>query len=185
MGACGNRLVALVIAAAAACAGCHPREPTTARKPPESPAAPDTVEQAPLLPGYGDEIRFWLPLPSDVVSDVAGFAPMERWGRWTDGPVATIEFRRTLPVEFVLEVTAAAYGPNLGQPVAFEIGTERRSASFEHELGKGPPEVVRMRFANRSGAKRIAIRIPRPASPGRGDRRELGIALLHVRILEP
>jgi phosphoglycerol transferase len=109
-------------------------------------------------------------------------APHEPWGRWTDGPAASLRFTTPLPRRFVLVVTAASHGPNLGQPVAFTVGSMTQTAVFTAELGKGPPDVRRLPFHLASTSDTLQIRPPRPWVPGAGDNRQIGLALIRIQI---
>jgi phosphoglycerol transferase len=93
-----------------------------------------------------------------------------------------LTFTEPLPRRFTLVVTAATYGPNVGQPVTFIVGPVRRSVVFDTELGSGPPEVRRLSFEMERGADRIEIHPSHPTRPPHGDDRALGLALIRLQI---
>jgi hypothetical protein len=127
-------------------------------------------------------VTFGRPGLPTFLAEMTGVAPHEPWGRWTDGPAASLRFTTPLPRRFVLVVTAASHGPNLGQPVAFTVGSMTQTAVFTAELGKGPPDVRRLPFHLASTSDTLQIRPPRPWVPGAGDNRQIGLALIRIQI---
>ena len=187
-------LAALVLIGLSAC---DRKESRPEAKPPAEPAAvPAVPAAAPAAPSKAaapqryeatleEGIKFWLPGLPTTVSEISGLSHHESWGRWSNGPFVTIKFAQPLPPEFVLAVTGAAYGPNVGVPVKFFSGGASGSASFSSELGKGRPEVKQMRFKLAKPSDTIEIRIPKPQVPGGADGRELGIAFIQLQVLKP
>jgi hypothetical protein len=141
---------------------------------------------AAAIPRYdstlADGVRFWQPGWPTFLADTTGIAPQESWGRWTDGPVAVLKFTSPLPTRFTLVVTAAAHGPNRGAPVQFSVGRVTRTAVFTAELGKGAPDLRRIDFDLSAESDTLEIRLPQPMSPGPGDRRQVGLALIRLQI---
>ena len=141
---------------------------------------------AAAIPRYAatleEGIAFGRPGLPTFIAEMTGVAAHESWGRWTDGPAASIRFSTPLPRRFVLVVTGASHGPNLGQPVAFTVGGLTQTAVFTADLGNGPPDVRRLVFDLPSTSDTLQIRPPRPWVPGGGDQRQLGLALVRLQI---
>jgi hypothetical protein len=117
--------------------------------------------------------------PNYVPVALSGFAPPEPWGRWTDGPTATVTVGRPLMRAFTLSMTGHAFGPNADAPVRVCAGGECETVEFT-----GDEAAVEATFHTRRRARRIVIHIPHPTAPGAGDHRLLGIALASIRIEE-
>ena len=79
--------------------------------------------EALLLPVFGAPIAFTeRPLPRGV-SALSGFSGVEPTGRWTEGPLARIEFEQPLPSRFALRVdTAMAMPPSADVDLPVRIG---------------------------------------------------------------
>jgi 4-amino-4-deoxy-L-arabinose transferase-like glycosyltransferase len=141
---------------------------------------------AAAIPRYvstlAEGVKLWQPGLPTFLAEMTGMAPHESWGRWTDGPAATLRFSTPLPKRFILVVTAASHGRNLGRPVAFSAGNVTQTAAFTAELGKAPPDVRRLSFELASSSNTIEIRPPHPEAPGAGDRRQIGLALIRLQI---
>jgi peptidoglycan/LPS O-acetylase OafA/YrhL len=115
-----------------------------------------------------------------------GLSFAEPWGRWTDGPTATLRFAGGLPAHFRLVVRLeGSFGPNAGEPVEIAAGAQRRrfaapaaattvALDFDHV----PP-----------GTDTLAIEVPRPTSPSElgvsADRRRLGLRIVSLEIAPP
>lgn len=160
---------------------CGPNEPSTRRVDPTGPMirAADAPRYAATL---RDGVQFWRPGLPVFLADLTGVSVHEPWGRWTDGRLAVLTFAEPLPAKFTLVVTAAAYGPNVGRPATFTVGSTVRTATFGTQLGRGAPEVKRLVFETAERAARIEIRPDHPARPGNGDERALGLALFRLQI---
>ena len=173
---------ALALAALALAQACGSSEPTTRREDPTRPTArsADAPRYAATL---GDGVQFWKPGLPLFLADLTGVSLHEPWGRWTDGPVAVLTFTEPLPSRFALVVTAATYGPNIGQPVAFVVDGITRTATFETELGSGPPDVREITFETPARSNRLEIRPRHPTRPPSGDHRRLGLALIQLQIV--
>lgn len=149
-------------------------------------AAPAAASTPAAVPTYAstlqEGIKFYQPGLPSFLDDMAGMSVHESWGRWTDGAVAVFKFTEPLPRRFTLVVTAAAYGPNLGQPATFIVGGVTQQATFTAELGKGPADVRRLDFDVPEAVDRIEVRPAKPQTPGTADARELGLALIQMAI---
>jgi hypothetical protein len=160
---------------------CSPNEPPTRRIDPTRP-----MTRAADAPRYAatliDGVQFWKPGLPVFLADLTGVSVHEPWGRWTDGRLAVLTFAEPLPAKFTLVVTGAAYGPNVGRPATFTVGSAVQTATFTTQLGSGTPEVKRLVFETADPADRIEIRPYEPARPGKGDDRALGLALFRLQI---
>lgn len=118
------------------------------------------------------------------MSSIVGFSALEGFGRWTDanlGPAKLI-FAESLPSEFVLEITASAYGANVGKPVKLIAGGVVREVSLTANQAS-----YRVAFNGVVNASSIDIVPPEPISPhafeGASDDRKLGVALGSIKII--
>ena len=161
--------------------GCGSSEPTTRREDPTRPTA-RTADAPRYDATLHDGVQFWKPGLPLFLADLTGVSSHEPWGRWTDGPVAVVRFAEPLPRRFTLIVTAASYGPNIGQPVEFVAGAVTRTVTFDTELGAGTPDVRRLGFELERPGDRIEIRPPHPTRPSNGDSRALGLALIRLQV---
>src|SRR4051794_12134938 len=99
----------LAIAGGLLLAGCGSdpeKSPSTAATEAAKTPAPQSGHAATLADG----VIFNRETYPDFVAGVTGFSAPEAWGRWTEGPRATIEFARPLPATFTMTVTAAQRG---------------------------------------------------------------------------
>ena len=115
------------------------------------------------------------------VLSTAGISGAEAWGRWTDGSIANIKFSHPLPLKFDLVVTGGAYGPNIGRPIKFKVGSQTKEMVFT----SGPiehPQTIHAEFALENSADTIEISVPMPTKPNNDDRRQLGIGLVDLKI---
>jgi phosphoglycerol transferase len=149
---------------------------------PKSAATPAPVAVTPAQPAsLADGIVFSKATLPDFVAKTEGIAQAEPFGRWTDGAKAVVEFKEPLPRKFDLVVEAAAFGPNAGQPVKVTIGAVTQDLVFANDMPKGT-ETKRLAFSLDQPANRIELAIPRPTRPPGNDVRELGIALVSLKI---
>ncbi len=139
--------------------------------------------EALLLPVFGAPIAFTeRPLPRGV-SALSGFSGVEPTGRWTEGPLARIEFEQPLPSRFALRVdTAMAMPPTADVDLPVRIGGVVRTMRLR--AGASTAEVE---FDSAPAARAIDFVIPNPVSPrelGMGpDPRQLGFALRSLTVL--
>jgi hypothetical protein len=123
----------------------------------------------------------------------AGWSDPEPAGRWTDGPVASLQLRLTPPEIGVLQVTAHAFRPPDSPPLAVTVtvnGTEVAHWVFadeaEHVLDApvpsslvGPDDLLQIKFA-------IADpRRPSETLPDTPDTRLLGLSVCRITVGRP
>lgn len=116
-----------------------------------------------------------------IISRVNGLSTAEPWGTWSSGSRVSLEFTHPLPVNFLLHLSANAFGPNVGKLFWIHLGKEAKSFSLKYL-----PEIVTLKFHNPTRAKKIIIDVPDPRSPKEfglsTDGRRLGIALRELQI---
>ena len=177
-----NDILLIAALACAALAACGERSDVATKTAPAVPAGATSSAPSPAAPAtLADGIVFSKAALPDFVARTEGIAQAEAFGRWTDGAKAVIEFKQPLPAKFDLVVEGAAYGPNVGQPVEVTIGSATQALVFTAEMGKAS-ETKRLAFSSEQPANRIELKIPRPTRPQNGDLRELGIALITLKI---
>lgn len=112
-----------------------------------------------------------------------GLSAPEAFGRWSDGPVAAIELDREVSGNVRVVVDAAAFGPNVGQPVIVALGASRQPL----ELGASAARHT-LQFRDVVPTRELSLSIPHPTSPqslGQGeDTRLLGVALSRISLRE-
>ena len=119
------------------------------------------------------------------VKEIEGLSGAELWGRWTDtaaGPAAKFRFREALPGKFTLEITANAFGPNIGVPVKVRVGGVEKTFVIDNKT-----DPYRLVFETEGTADTLEITPPKPTSPNEidpksGDTRKLGIAFIALKI---
>ncbi|KTT17861.1 acyltransferase [Pseudomonas fulva] len=118
----------------------------------------------------------------DFLTKVSGFSQAESWGRWTDahlGPVS-LTFEQPLPRDFVLQISALAYGPNAGAPVTVSAGGVKRQVVF------GADQSTREITFEGVQGNSIEILPPSPISPSAlgasSDERLLGLGISRIRV---
>ena len=167
-------------------AGCRDasQEPSSkaATEAQQAPATDATTTAAPQL-GHAtlaDGITFKREAYPEFVTGATGISVPESFGRWTDGPRATIEFARPLPATFTLTITAAQRGD---RPISVAVGQTRTDLQFSKTWEF---TTVSVPIVTDGTAKVISFDIPEPKSPkdvGEGDdSRRLGIALVSLKI---
>jgi phosphoglycerol transferase len=119
----------------------------------------------------------------DFLAEVSGISGKESWGRWTIGAVAKLRFSEPLPGTVHLDITANAFGPNLGTPVKVRVGSEEKTFVITRNAG----DTYRLVFATDGTADTIEIFPPKPVSPREvdsrsSDVRKIGIALISIAI---
>jgi phosphoglycerol transferase len=152
-----------------------------------APAVPSRPAADVLGPRYeatlAEGIDFRKPGYPRGVTEVRGVGGYEPWGRWTDSAETRITFSEPLPKSFTLEITGGAVGPNAGKPVDVTIGSQTKSFTFSVDPFKGQPETQSLEFSGAGPASTIVLRTPSLWRPAAGDPRELGIALVTLRIV--
>lgn len=120
---------------------------------------------------------------SAMILSTDGLSAAEPWGRWTDGNVARIRFKNPLPHKFDLVVTGGAYGPNIGKPVKFKVGSQVKEIVFTSDPFE-QPHTYHAEFALDTPSDTLEIGVPMPTKPDNGDQRKLGIGLIDLKIIE-
>jgi phosphoglycerol transferase len=138
--------------------------------------------QTGIRPVAGEVIRFNGALPANFIQRVDGLAGAEAWGTWTDGPGARIQFGRPLPARFKVQLSARAYGPNIGKDFVLKIGTQQQAFRAGEQSTS-----LELEFAPEGEADTIEFLVPAPASPqslGKGaDMRQLGLGLETMKVV--
>jgi len=133
---------------------------------------------------------YWLPGSSTIdlrqpqpaaVRAMRGWAAAESSGRWSEGPIATIELEREISGDLDVVLDAAAFGPNACQPIVVELGRARQSVVLEATQGRRS-----LRFRDVAATRALSLHIARPTSPKSlglsDDARLLGVYLTQVQI---
>jgi phosphoglycerol transferase len=122
-------------------------------------------------------------LPSYVKS-ISGLDAPEAFGRWSTKKMVVIEFTEPLPSKVNVEITAAAFGPNIGAQARVIAGSEAKS--FVVNTDTTAAVTNRISFDNTGGDRFMIIEVPFPASPaelGTGqDARKLGLAMVSMQL---
>jgi len=118
-----------------------------------------------------------------VILSTEGLSAVEPWGRWTDGDFARIRFKDALPKRFDLSVTGGAYGPNIGKPIKFKVGSRVREVVFASDAYE-KPQTYHVEFKLDTPSDMLEIFIPFPSKPSSGDQRKLGVGLVDLKITE-
>jgi hypothetical protein len=117
-----------------------------------------------------------------ALAAVEGLSKPEPWGRWSDGPQVTLQFKEALPRKLVLVLAARAFGPNVGKPFVVRVGGQEQrfeAAEVERE--------VTLRFDTDGEQRTVTVDIPEPANPTAADGaildgRKLGVGLSGFRV---
>ncbi|QGW80716.1 DUF7024 domain-containing protein [Variovorax paradoxus] len=112
------------------------------------------------------------------VDSIQGLSDPEPWGRWSDGKTVMLELKHTLQGAFALILRAAAYGSNIGAPIAVRIGEQTRTMYLTAQAS----EPVVIEFDLKVPAKVIEIDVPYPTSPPQ-DPRKIGIGFYEMAVL--
>jgi phosphoglycerol transferase len=164
--------------------GCSDK-PTPASPTPPLPATSTATDV--LGPRYeatlAEGIDFRKPGYPRGVVDVRGMSGYEPWGRWTNRTETRFTFSEPLPNSFVLEITGGAIGPNVGKPVNVKIGAQIKSFIFSADPFKTQPETQSLDFTSAIPVYTIELQTPQLWRPGSADSRELGIALVALRVI--
>jgi hypothetical protein len=128
-------------------------------------------------------LDFTKPELPPVVIAMTGLSYVEAPGRWTDGPVARLQFAHALPERFLLEIDVSQlYARDRSVPLKVIVGNQAKDMYLPEGAG-----TVRLDFAPEVPADAIEIRIPDPVSPKSGgvsaDPRLLGIRLKSLRVI--
>lgn len=97
-------------------------------------------------------------------------------GRWSMQKQVQMEFVKPLPKQLTLTLTAFGFGPNAGQDLVVQVGTERQSVKLA-----GGPQQATLQFNNGGNIDHLTIIVPQPISPKAlgqsADERTLGVFL--------
>ena len=134
-----------------------------------------------------DGIDFTQPEYPEFLAEVLGMSTPEAVGRWTDEtshPSAEFRFKEALPRKFTLEITAGAFGPNMGAPFKVRVGDVEKELICTPELLH---ESIGLDFETDGTTDTIIITPFQPTSPNEidsknTDRRKLGINLVSLKI---
>jgi hypothetical protein len=120
----------------------------------------------------------------NFLTEVSGMSGYEPWGRWTEGgPTAKFRFKQALPKKFTLDITATAFGPNVGAPVKVRAGSVEKTFVITNKA----PNTYRLQFVVDGTVDSLEFTPPKPTSPSEilpnnGDGRKLGIGLIALKI---
>jgi hypothetical protein len=118
-----------------------------------------------------------------VIKSMRDISHAEDWGTWSDGSEPTLEFTHPLPDRFVLEVTAHAFGPNVGKPIGVRVGAGEVQT---FTLGDKPVHID-INLDNPDKSSLLTFNVPSPTSPRSlsqgNDPRLLGIGFAKLRII--
>lgn len=133
---------------------------------------------------FKQAIRFSDKALPPYVKNISGLDAPEAFGRWSKGKLVIIEFVGPLPGKVNVEVTAAAFGPNIGGKARVFIGPETKY--FVVNTDTSAAVTNHMSFENTGGDRYMVIEVPSPISPaelGKGqDVRKLGLAMVSVQL---
>ena len=115
----------------------------------------------------------------------SGFSGVEEFGRWTDGPIASLSFSEPLPARFVLQLDiAGTFGPNVGKHLKVRVGDWEGAV-----LLAAKPQMAALHVTAFPPADRIEFHIPQPTSPrssgASSDGRLLGVAFKRISVKAP
>ena len=140
-----------------------------------------------LVDELAEGIDFKMQDYPDFLTKVSGMSSVEKFGRWTDANVgATAEFRfeQPLPKQFMVEILATAFGPNMNSLVKLRVGKVEKSFIITPQHQIVP---FRVMFKTDGLADTFEIIPFKPTSPNEidpqnSDTRKLGIGLISVKI---
>jgi hypothetical protein len=147
-----------------------------------SPARWDPAVRAKCAPGARTlEAEFARDGTPKGIAALDGFSWAEPWGRWTDGPQATITFARPLPPRFRLDLEVRHVFAEAGTtPIEVLAGSQRARVVVRRDAQAS------VELANPEAATTLRLLIPDNGSPrSRGvndDARRLGVGVARVRI---
>jgi phosphoglycerol transferase len=111
------------------------------------------------------------------VESVKGLSEAEPFGRWSNGKTVTILFRKDIPADMSLSMTAFAFGPNVGRAFEIQVGDQVKQLKLGKDIAPVTLDYQNIPEHTRS----VIITVPQPVSPKdlgmNTDSRELGIGL--------
>ena len=122
-------------------------------------------------------------LPAAIAA-IRGFSGAEPWGRWTEGPLARVDFVVPLPQKFLLRIDVAMATPcNVDKDIRVGAG----SAEGRFRLRAIGPTTIEVPMRLATAATSIELDIPCPTSPRElgwsTDARPLGIGIKSITIV--
>jgi hypothetical protein len=112
-------------------------------------------------------------LPPFVLKST-GLSFPEPFGRWSNGKKVELTLSHLLDPHFTLELTAFAYGDNVGRDVLVKVGNVMKRVRFDGDLRS-----EKMTISLRRATNRIEVTIPEPIRPP-NDNRDVGIAFVRL-----
>jgi hypothetical protein len=110
-----------------------------------------------------------------------GLSTFEQWGTWSLGDVVTFEFTTPLPKKFKVNLTAIAFGFNIGKEFDVNVG----GGAGKFVLGAAP-QTLHVELNNPYESKVLTFKIPRPTTPSElghsKDARPLGMGIIKIGI---
>lgn len=156
-------------------AGCFDKEETSKSSSSDVPISAAELKQP---------IRFADKALPSYVKNISGLDAPEAFGRWSTKKLVVIEFSAPLPNKVNVEITAAAFGPNIGAQARVFVGSEAKP--FVVNTDTTAAVTNRMSFDSTGGDRFMIIEVPSPISPaelGKGqDVRKLGLAMVSVQL---
>ena len=131
-------------------------------------------------PVAGNTLLFNGVLPPQFVQRVDGLAGAEPWGSWSDGPGVRLQFTHPLPARMRVELTARAFGPNVGKEFLLKVGGQQVPFRLGDKNSRTVLEIA-------GGGDTLEFAIPAPTSLqmlGQGaDTRQLGIGIESLKVV--
>jgi hypothetical protein len=114
------------------------------------------------------------------VDHVDGLSLIEEWGAWSDGDIVEIELVEPISGRLDVEITAGAYGKNIGARVEVEIGENHHWVAF-NTAPWDPTRSIIQCYLNEP-INKITIHVPYPEVPGTDNSRKIGIGIQRIAI---
>jgi ADP-heptose:LPS heptosyltransferase len=129
---------------------------------------------------YHEFVNHVLSFHSDAI-EWLGFSSPERDFRWSDGTLATIQFYLDGDVEVPADARVLlVFDTNRRQRIGFSFNGER----LRDVVRSGKRNLVSLPVCNlRKGLNRLELELPDAQSPGKGDPRQLGIAVRRLKVV--
>ena len=132
-----------------------------------------------------DGFDFTRPGLPDFIEGVEGLSGPEAWGRWSDARAnksVKIVYNSPLPQNFTLVVKAWAFGPNVNQPILFQVGSISKYLIMTQFMSEYSLTFENVEKNNHA----LVIVPPYPRSPQElsisNDTRKLGIGFERISI---
>src|SRR5471030_2499534 len=95
-----------------------------------------------------------------VLRSSSGLGEAEPWGRWSEGPLVTLNFATPLPPHLILRLSGHAFGPNAGRDVVVRVGAASGVVRLTAQQQK-----LALALANAGGETTITLQVPQAVSP--------------------